>query len=136
MFCRQTIGWVASLYDKLTKAGITIAFVHMSTEENAAPIFAKYGLPDAERFSDPQKTLYAGFGLRQSPAWKIFKPSVIARSVVALLSGYTQGKVEGDPYQLGGAFLIHKGVVKYEFRSVDFSDQADFAVLCNLKQGV
>jgi hypothetical protein len=56
--------------------------------------------------TDPDLRAYAAAGLRRS-VLSVFTPSVFARSARAMRAGHTQGATQGDPWQHGGAFVIH-----------------------------
>ena len=62
-FCREVLQILAARRAGIEATGVQLALVHMATEEQAAPFFARYGLGDLPRFSDPKKHLYKAFGL-------------------------------------------------------------------------
>ena len=48
--------------------GVRLALVHLAPDEDARELFAKYGLEDVTRFSDPDKKIYGEFGLGRGSA--------------------------------------------------------------------
>jgi len=92
--------------------------------------------PDAldgvEFFSDPQRRAYQALGLSRATAAQIFHPRVFVHGMMALLKGHIVGKLQGDGFQMPGAFLIRDGKVIREFRHKTVSDRVEY---CDLTPG-
>ena len=107
--------------------GTQLAFVHMGAEEDARPIFAKYGMEDVHRVSDPEATLYDAFGLRRGAALQYLGPKAIWRGTwTTLFAGHGVGRIVGDHRRMPGVFLIHEGRVVREFRHSSSADRPDY----------
>ena len=116
----------------ITARGTQLAFVHMSTEEQARKFFADYGMEDAERVSDPQRKLYKTFRLvrgrfHQFMSWKILKRMFKA----GVIDGHGLGKLAGDAFQMPGVFLIQESKILRAFVHKTVADQPNYPQLAN-----
>ena len=74
---------------------------------------------------DPSLEAYAAAGLKRN-VFAVPSPRSMAHAIRALSKGNVQGFVQGDPWQLGGAFVIdQQGGVVYEQVSGEAGDHAD-----------
>jgi peroxiredoxin len=74
---------------------------------------------------DPRMRAYRAAGMRRGVAAAV-NLRTIANAVRAAKTGEHQGRTQGDPWQLGGAFVILPGgSVVYEQRSDAAGDHAD-----------
>lgn len=128
-FCREALADVAAVRPELEAEGTAIALVHQSSEEEAAPFFARYGLADVPRVSDPSLRLYRALGLRRGSAGEFLSPKVVARAGAALLRGHAPGLLKGDGRQLPGVFLVRDGAVVAAFRHKTAADRPDYAAI-------
>jgi hypothetical protein len=93
---------------------------------NGAPHFAKafredFAL-DGPLLVDPELRAYRAAGLRRGRV-EILSPRVAWNGFRALRSGARQQSVQGDPWQLGGVFVIRSdGTVTFEHRSREAGD--------------
>jgi hypothetical protein len=130
VFCREAVADLARLGPAIEAAGTQVAFVHMGTEDEARAFFGRHGMSDAPRVSDPDATLYREFGLTRGSINQILGPTVLTRSVGALLTGgHVAGRPIGDPWQMPGVFLLYRGRVLKSFRHERSSDAPDYAEL-------
>ena len=67
-FCREAMADVAAARDDIRAAGAQVAFVHGGSAAEADRWFAKYGLADVTRISDPALAHYRAFGLGRTGA--------------------------------------------------------------------
>ncbi len=114
--------------------GTQLAFVHLANEEKAAPFFRKFGIEDVPRFSDPEGKLYAAFGLERGRVrqilalrswWRFLKAGILRRHGVWI--------PVGDPFRLGGVFLLHRGRILRATRHETTSDRPDYEELARVK---
>ena len=84
--------------------------MHLGRPEEGEEFFA-LRWPEARAVSDPDRELYAAFGLARGSAGQLFGPGVIWQGVKAALRGHGVGKPVGDPRQMSGWFLIDEGEV-------------------------
>lgn len=104
-----------------------MAFVHLGSEEEAAPLFASYGLPDVPRVSDPSARLYEAFGLERAGVAEYLTPSVWGRFFQAVTHGV--GIPVGDPMRMPGVFLLKDGEIVQAFRHKTVADRPDYDAL-------
>jgi peroxiredoxin len=128
-FCREALAELGRRRQELEADGTRLAFVHMGTEEQARPLFERYGLGDAPRVSDPGRALYRAFGLERGRAGQLFGPGVLLRGIAGLLKGYGAGRPVGDGFQLPGAFLVRSGQILRAFRHATAADRPDYEEL-------
>jgi hypothetical protein len=128
-FCREAIADVAARRRDIEGAGMAIAFVHASTEAEAAQWFERAGLDDIPRVSDPTLAHYRAFGLHSSGAATLLSPRVWARGATCALS---HGFGVQPPHllrQLAGVFVAHRDRVLAAFRHSSPADRPDYAAL-------
>ena len=134
-FCRETLARLQADRKMIEQQGVRIVLVHMTTEEQAAALFAKYGLDDVPRVSDPERKLYESFELKRGKAHQVMGPRVWWKGFkTTILRGHLPGIPEGDVFQLPGAFLVAEGEIVQAFRpdnSADHPDYVEFAT-CEL----
>ncbi|MBK9169333.1 MAG: AhpC/TSA family protein [Bryobacterales bacterium] len=129
-FCRETLGDLARDREAIEMSGTQIVLVHMSPEETAGKFFARYGLADVERISDPQRKLYRAFGLRRGAFSQLFGWRIWLRGFDAgILHGHGVGKLQGDGFQMPGVFLLTDGQLVRSFRHLSASDRPRYAKL-------
>lgn len=128
-FCRNAMSDIARLRTQIEKAGARIVLGHMSTAESFHAFASRYGLSGIPSVSDPERTLYRGLGLRRGTLGQVLSPRVLWRWFKVLLSGHMPGSIKGDPLQLPGAFLLHKGQVIKSHTYRDASDRPDYLAL-------
>ena len=108
---------------ELRAAGIGVAVVGCGSAEQAGTLVRKLELPfpvfaDSERrtfeAADLQRPMFGGNPLRSlGAAWRAFR------------SGARPDGIQGDPFQLGGTFVIAPGDrVLFEHRSAGAGDHA------------
>lgn len=134
-FCREALADIAQHRGAIQKAGVGIVLVHMFADEFAADYFAKYGLADLPRISDPDCRLYREFGLQRGTHGQVAGPRVWWRGLVAtIIKRHGVGRIIGDVLQMPGAFVVHDGEIVRTFEyetSADRPDYAEFAT-CEL----
>jgi hypothetical protein len=89
----------------------------MSGPEDADAWFARHGLAEVRRISDPDRRLYAAFGLRQGTFAELTHPRVWWPWLrTAILHGRGAGPPDPHWRQLTGVFLIHHGTLRAALR--------------------
>jgi peroxiredoxin len=72
---------------------------------------------------DENNDLYDSFDLKRS-FWKTWQPKVILDYAKRLVKGESLKQSSGDPYQMGGDFIIDTdGIVRLAYRSDDPTDR-------------
>lgn len=126
-FCRETLADLRDQRARVEAAGVTPVLVHMGSDASAAAFFGKYGLADVPRVSDPEKRLYRAFDLRRGSLGQLFGIRVWLRGFEAgVLGGHGVGMLQGDGFQMPGAFVVHRGRIVRAFRHRDAADRPDY----------
>ena len=128
-FCREAMADVAAVKGTLRGDGALIAFIHGGTPEEAAPWFAKYGLTDVTRISDPDLSHYRAFGLGRTAAHSLVSLQVWTRGAACALSHGFGVQTVAMMRQLPGVFVIRHGRVLAEFRHASPADRPDYVAL-------
>lgn len=132
-YCREAVADVAADRKAIEADGTRVVFVHMSAPAPADEFFARYGLADVTRISDPDARLYRALGLRRATLWQLFGPKSIARFGSANVGdGGRLGRPVDDPLRMPGVFLLKDGRVVREFRHTSVADRPDY---CSLATG-
>jgi hypothetical protein len=121
----------------IESTGTQVAFVHMSPPEEADRWFARYGVPDVARVSDPEKRLYRAFGLEQATLRELAHPRVwLPWLRTAILSAHGVGLAGPNWRQLTGVFVVHRGHILAAIRHRNSAARPDYVALIHgLKLG-
>lgn len=129
-FCREALTDLAKQRPQIESAGTTIALVHMGTEDEANFMLASYGLSKIHHISDPLRRIYRSFQLRRGTISQLFGLRVWWRGFRAgVLEGHGLGRLQGDGFQMPGAFLLRHGKIVSEFRHQSASDRPDYRAI-------
>ncbi|MFG0260046.1 MAG: SelL-related redox protein [Phycisphaerales bacterium JB041] len=132
-FCRELLHDLARHEKEITDRGYGIAVVTMSDRAQNRRLAEDFGLTDASWIADPERVLYRAFELRRGSLLQLFGPVVVLRGMVAAFRGHGIGPLDGDGFQMPGAFVLHRGRVIREFRHRRASDRPDLSSLaCEL----
>jgi peroxiredoxin len=130
-FCREAVAEIAQKRPKIEAQGVSLAFVHLGTEEKAKCFFTHYGLTDVPRFGDPDARLYQAFGLVKAKLSQYLNPESIRRGFSAFFRGHFIGFPAGEVERLPGVFLLHGTEIRKAFRHKLVSDRPDYLALAN-----
>jgi peroxiredoxin len=110
--------------DGLRERGAELVVVGNGTPAQAKDFAEEYALP-FPLYVDPKLEAYRAAGLRRG-VLDTLNAGTLSHAFRALRTGARQGLTKGDPWQLGGAFVIAPGG-KVAFRHVsrDAGDHAD-----------
>ncbi|MCG3123832.1 MAG: hypothetical protein GIKADHBN_02259 [Phycisphaerales bacterium] len=129
-FCRQTLADLADRQADLERAGVGVAVVGMATSsEKLRSLGQRYGLNAVAWFADPDRLSYRALGLNRGRFLQLFGPRVWLGGALAALRGHGIGRLEGDGFQMPGAFVIHRGRVLREYRHATAADRPDLKEL-------
>lgn len=102
----------------------------MSPPEEADEWFARYGVSDVVRVSDPEQHLYREFGLEQASLAALIHPRVWLPWIrTAIVSGYGVGVAGPHWRQLTGVFVIHRGRILAALRHRNSAARPDYAAM-------
>jgi peroxiredoxin len=124
LFCREQVAQLRGQADALRALGAGVAAVGSGTPEQAAEFAAEYE-PPFPVYVDPTLLAYRAAGLRRG-ILDTLNTGTLAHAIRALRTGARLGLTKGDPWQLGGAFVVEPGG-RVAFRQVsrDAGDHAD-----------
>ncbi len=130
-FCRESISDISKRQKKLAGEGITLVMVHMAADEKTAvSFFKKYKLWPVQHILDPQKQLYAAFGLGRGTPQQLFGLMNWIRGFQAgVIEGHGfayHGEEMGDGFQMPGVFMLHKGKIIESFIHQNAWDRPDY----------
>lgn len=128
-FCKEAVSDIAEKRAEIERAGASIALVHMSSQEDAERWLRGAGLDGVPHVSDPTRRLYRSFELRRGTVGELFGLRVWLRGMAATLRGHFVGRMDGDGFQMPGAFVVHRGVIVKAYRHADASDRPDYVGL-------
>ena len=113
--------------------GASIAFVGNGGRRFARAFVEELGL-DVPVYVDPGLRAYEALGLRRGVVAALASPSVLAHAARAMRAGFRQKGVQGDPWQLGGVFVVAPGgELRYAYASEAAGDHPPLdAVLATL----
>jgi peroxiredoxin len=129
-FCREALADLAAQRREIERNGARMVLVHMGSEEQGARFFARYGLSDVPRVSDPDRALYRAFGLPRGTFSDVIGPKVWWRGFQAgVLGRHGVGKLAGDGFQMPGVFLLFHGEIVRSYRHQSAGDRPDYLAL-------
>src|SRR5215213_2425651 len=85
--CQEMVADVAARRTAMAAGGATVVFVHMHPESQAAAFFARYGVADLQRVSDPERTLYQAFGVPRARATSWMSVGSLRHYLSAMVRG-------------------------------------------------
>lgn len=102
-----------------------ILFVVTADPQQTKDFFQKRWL-EARAVSDEQGDLYQAFELERGSSGQMFGVRSLLSGAKATLKGHTIGLPTGDPWRLGGFFIVDSGLqVLWEYRAKHAGDHAD-----------
>jgi len=129
-FCKQTLADLASQQTDIEKAGVGLAVVGMTaSSDGLRSLGQRHELVSARWFADPDRLLYRALELGRGTFLQLVGPRVWIAGLLAVLRGHGIGKLEGDGFQMPGAFVIHRGQVVRAFRHTTAADRPDLKEL-------
>ena len=124
--CLEMGAEVAARRTAMADSGTTVAFVHMHPEPQAAAFFARYGVSDLQRVSDPGCTLYRAFGVPRARPTSWLSLGSLRHYVSAMRHGHLPKLVGGDVGQMSAVVRIVDGRVDRDVRDAGFDARPDF----------
>ena len=103
-----------------------ILFFYQGSVEDGADFFKRLW-PEARAASDPERRLYAAFGLERGGIKELFGPEVVACSIRAATKGIVGGVPVGDTRMMPGAFLVRDNQILWQHNYRHIADHPDFA---------
>ena len=129
-FCREALADLSRDRETLAARNIRPVLVHQGDAGKAPNYFAAYGLDDVSRISDPECQMYRAYELGRGELTQLFGPTVWWRGfVAAIVHRHGVGKLDGDGFQMPGAFIVRDNHLVKAYRHKTAADRPD---LCQL----
>ena len=122
-FCKETLRELERSKVELNSFESEIVIVHQSSREHAQKVLEIYGLSDLEHVSDPSRIVYKAFGLGKHSYFEIFRPRVLWNTLRSIIRGHIPGKINGDPLQLPGIFVLENSQLIDSFSYSSIADR-------------
>lgn len=107
MLCREQVAQLRDAFEEIEARGAGLAIVGNGDARFARAFREDFDVPGL-LLVDPSLRAYRAAGLRRGRV-EALSPRVLGHAARAAAAGFRQGDVEGDPWQLGGAFVIRPG---------------------------
>jgi NAD(P)-dependent dehydrogenase (short-subunit alcohol dehydrogenase family) len=107
MFCREQVAQLRDRVDEIRAGGAELVIVGNGAASFGKAFSEDYAL-DGPVLVDPELRAYRAAGLRRGRV-EMLSPRLPGNALRALRSGARQSGVQGDPWQLGGVFVIRPG---------------------------
>lgn len=125
-FCKQTLADLAERSGEIQRGGVGVAVVGLAgSSESVRSLCERYGIASAACFADPDRVLYGALQLERGSFLQLFGPRVWLAGVLAAARGHGVGRLEGDGFQMPGAFVIHRARVLRAYRHAHAGDRPD-----------
>jgi peroxiredoxin len=122
--------------DKFDAAGVRIVLVGLGTPEQAEAFRKDFKL-DFPLICDPDRALYAAYGLQRTGLVKMASPSLFVKGIKAMVQGGSLGVPQGDIQQLSGVFIIdRKGIIRFAHRAQDPADHPSAEEILSALKGM
>lgn len=129
-FCKQALADLAKQEAEISRADVGVAVVGMAaSSERLSTLGQQYGLRSPAWVADPDRLLYRALELDRGSFLQLFGPRIWLAGVRAAFQGHGIGKLEGDGFQMPGAFVIHRGRVIRSYRHATAADRPDLKEL-------
>lgn len=116
--------------DRIRSAGAELVVIGSGTPEMARH-FQQQQAPDVPVYVDEERVSYQAAGLK-SGVLRTLSPVSAIRSLRALTGGFTQGAIQGDPWQQGGVLVVlPSGKVVYRYASDEPGDHPPVMEILN-----
>lgn len=132
-FCKEALADLGAIRPRLEAEGVTLILAHMSEPPAFERLLQRHALVGVEHIADPDRRLYRALELGRGSFAQLFGIKVWVRGVAAMFRGHTVGRLEGDGFQMPGAFLLRDGRILRAFRHRTAADRPDYAAIaCDL----
>ena len=124
--CQEMVADVAARRTAMADSGTTVVFVHMHPETQAASFFARYGVSDLQRVSDPKCTLYRAFDVPRAQMTSWLSLGSLRHYLSAMRRGHMPTLVGGDVGQMSAVIRIVDNRIDRDLRHQGFDARPDF----------
>ncbi len=124
IFCRETVGELRRVSESSPDFPRVIFFFQGTPLEGRA--FMRRHWPEARAIADPDKQLYAAFGIGRGGLREMFGPGVWSAARRARSRGFRQGPRSGDLWMMPGLFLVRDGAIVWAHEFEHAGDHPSF----------
>jgi peroxiredoxin len=129
MFCRQQVAEFRPHVEELRRLGVSPYVIGNGTPDEAHQFAELLQTDDLPILSDQRRVTYRAMGFRRSMMATMMNPATWLRGLQIALK-HRQGKLMGDPWQLGGAAVIRPdGSEVWRYVSESSGDHPTIAAL-------
>ena len=108
-FCRETLAKLSESLPHIESQGYSPVVVHMGSPGSSQLLKQDFNLNSVEFISDPDRHIYKAFDARKGSLTELFGPKIWVRGFIAgVMKGHGIGMLDGDGFQLGGSYILHK----------------------------
>jgi hypothetical protein len=117
-FCREMLDDLSRARKDLQVAGYQLVLMHTSPDPQSflVPMLEEYRLADLPRVADASGHLYRALDLGRGRVSQLFGPRVWVRGM-EIFQRYGLGWLDGDGFQMPGAFVFEGGQLVWAFRA-------------------
>lgn len=135
-FCKQTLSDLARWQGAIAESNLHLAVVAMApSAADVRALAREYGVTRVHCFADPDRLLYRALELKRGGFLQLFGPRVILAGLRAFAQGHGIGKLEGDGFQLSGAFVVYREKILRAYRHETAADRPDLHVFaCSISE--
>ncbi len=130
IFCRETIVDLRRASEERADFPKVLFFYQGSPTEGR--VFLRRYWPSASAVSDPERALYAAFGVERGSLRKMFGPGVWSARRRAASKGISQGERVSDIWMMPGLFLVEGEAVTWAHEFAHAGDHPEFASIPEL----
>ena len=125
MFCREQAVQLHRESATIGKKGARLVFIGNGNRHFASAFKEEFGITEPV-YVDTKRESYRAFEMKRGVIDTIASPSAWKNMGRALGSGFRQGMVKGDAWQLGGVLVVRPGgAIAYRYLSNDAGDHPD-----------
>lgn len=125
IFCRETVAELRAAAEK-DPAYPPVLFFFQGTPTEGRAFLRRYWR-EARAVADPERQLYAAFGVTRGSVLQLFGPGVWRAASRAREKGHEQGPAQGNVLMMPGVFLVRGADVVWTHRYRHAGDHPDFA---------
>jgi len=127
MFCREQAAQLHRERDTIRKKGAELVFVGNGNRHFAEAFRKEFDI-EAPLYGDTKRDAYRALEMKRSLAGTLASLNTWKSGLRALRSGFRQGRVQGDAWQLGGVVVVRPGGrIAYRYLSKTAGDHPPVA---------
>jgi peroxiredoxin len=135
VFCREQVALLRRDYGKFQAVGTEVICIAQGDYKTGKAFSLFFDLPFPLLMCGDDLAIYKSYGLAKGTTQQLFGVRSWTRGFIASMRGHIQGKIVGDGFQMGGAFVIDShGTIRLVYLPDDASDHPDNRALLQTAQ--